>query len=264
MEPKAHLGPERLKSVELLLQIVRLGKGQVLGLLLETSLLELLLDLVQAFPWQNHLQLKVHAVFEELLDNAQISAEAKSQLVFGSNLCVRLAEMAESASVAHTSERLVRNGHMGFVVRLANLVLKRAEQDSLQADSQLRNREWVEFVQGELEASNCNNKHSLGGHTRTSVKDEDSEADNVYDVSMEKIMARFNTYSQIMSSNNQSSNDEDSIAEDNITEDQFQHLERQSEEPAASIPKLQPEFVDLTYWRPPIDEDLAALLTEYE
>lgn len=114
-------------------------------------------------------------------------------------------------------------------------------------------------MQGELEASNCSNKHSLGGHTRTSVKDEDSEADNVYDVSMEKIMARFNTYSQIMSSNNQSSNDEDSIAED-----QFQHLEPQCEEPAASMPALQPEFVDLAYWRPPIDEDLESLLTEYE
>ncbi len=161
--------------------------------------------------------------------------------------------------VEHLSQRLVRNGYMGFVVRLANLVLKRAEQDNLDVPQQLKNRDWQNFVEHELDASNCNNKHSLGGHTRTSVKDEDSEADNVYDVSMEKIMARFNTYSQIMSSSNASSTEEEEI----IADDQFQHLEPTVDE-TPSVPELVPAFVDLAYWRAPINEDLTDLLTDYE
>jgi len=54
---------------------------------------------------------------------------------------------------------------MAFVVRLSNLVKKRSEEHHLTVPS-LKNQEWLDFVAGELEASNKNNNKSLGGYNK--------------------------------------------------------------------------------------------------
>lgn len=59
---------------------------------------------------------------------------------------------------------------------------------------------WKEFVDGELDKSNKKNKRTLGGTTR--APDEDANEDDTgYDVQMDKIMARFNSFDQILSQN---------------------------------------------------------------
>ena len=74
-------------------------------------------------------------------------------------------------------------------------------------------------------------------------------------------MARFNTYSQIMSSNKASSADEEEI----ITSDEAEFSEPVAiVEQVPELPELAPEFVDLNYWKSPINDDLTDLLTDYE
>jgi len=87
---------------------------------------------------------------------------------------------------------------MGFVIKLANLILKRVEQDNLNeyAPEIFENEDWKAFCEGELDSSNKTNAKSLGGHTRSINNDDDMMDDAPIDVNMEKIMARFNTYSQ--------------------------------------------------------------------
>jgi hypothetical protein len=57
---------------------------------------------------------------------------------------------------------------MGFVVKLSNLIKRRAEVDNLVklVPEQLKSSEWLLFINGELESSNKQNDKSLGGHTR--------------------------------------------------------------------------------------------------
>lgn len=139
----------------------------------------------------------MQAIFEELLESASNSSEVKAGVVNDSEVCTELADMADYSAITLKSSRSVRNGHMGFVVKLANLVLKRAEIDHLDdmCPDQLSGTEWRLFTNGELVMSNKNNNKSLGGHTRTVQRDEDSDEANTFDVNMEIIMSRFNTYS---------------------------------------------------------------------
>ncbi len=178
----------------------------------ETKILADLLLNVQAYPWNNVVQVKTLSIFEEILDNTTNTEAYKAEVLRESNACLALAEMASQANYQHNSERVIRNGYMGFVVKLSNLIKRRAEVDHLAAlvPEQLQSTEWRLFVQGELDQSNTNNNKSLGGHSR-SLPDEEEEEETPIDVNMERIMARFNTYSQLMSQNSYSgtSNDDD-------------------------------------------------------
>jgi hypothetical protein len=87
---------------------------------------------------------------------------------------------------------------MGFVIKLANLIQKRVEQDNITeyAPEIFENEDWKAFCEGELDSSNkTTNAKSLGGQTRSINNDVDMLDDAPMDVNMEKIMAQFNTYS---------------------------------------------------------------------
>lgn len=200
--------------------------------------------------------------------------------------------MAEQLNFEYKSERVLRNGYMGFVTKLSNLIKRRAEVDHLTelVPEQLNSTEWRLFINGELDKSNTNNNKSLGGHSRSQPDDEEEEETPI-DVNMERIMARFNTYSQMMSQNSysRSADDDDNeefedVVTDEKEEDQFDHLGQDDNstpmeaseisqakaEPRFEIevPKaeeLVQEFVDLSYWRSAVvDTDLEDLLADYE
>lgn len=105
---------------------------------------------------------------------------------------------------------------MAFVIKLANLIVKRVDQDNLAqyAPEIFQNYNWKAFCEGELDSSNKNNSKSLGGHTRSINNDDDMLDDAPMDVNMEKIMARFNTYSQQVSQSSNSNDDDDDELDD--------------------------------------------------
>lgn len=76
-----------------------------------------------------------------------------------SDVCIILTDMADEVNFKYKSERLIRNGFMGFAVKLANLIKRRAEVDRLTelVPEQLNSTEWRLFTNGELEKSNTNN-----------------------------------------------------------------------------------------------------------
>merc|ERR1719272_2197621 len=70
--------------------------------------------------------------------------------------------------------------------------------------------EWRVFVDDELKKSNDNNAKTLGGcTTRNNQEEEDDNNDSTYDVQMEKIMARFTNFNQILSQNSGEDEEED-------------------------------------------------------
>lgn len=97
----------------------------------ETKILADLLLNVQAYPWNNVVQVKTLSIFEEILDNTTNTEAYKAEVLRESNACQALAEIASQANYQHNSERVIRNGYMGFVVKLSNLIKRRAEVDHL-------------------------------------------------------------------------------------------------------------------------------------
>ncbi len=131
-------------------------------------------------------------------------------------MCSKLVHLADTASYTFKSDRKVRNGYMCFVIRLANLIQKRVGQDNLTeyAPELFENDDWRSFCEGELDTSNKTNSKSLGGHARTTSNDDDMLDDAPMDVNMEKIMARFNTYSQQVSQSSSSNDDDEEDLDD--------------------------------------------------
>lgn len=116
--------------------------------------------------------------------------------------------MSKDAAYKMESERLIRNGYMGLVVAISNKLIKKAELQAEEGAEATKSEvatylesvgeEWTEYVDGELKKSNENNNKTLGGST-TTPKEEDEDEKDSYDVQMEKIMARFTNFNQILS-----------------------------------------------------------------
>lgn len=78
---------------------------------------------------------------------------------------------------------------------------------------------WKEFVNGELEKSNKKNKRTLGGTTRA-PEDDPNDDETGYDVQMDKIMARFNNFDQIITHGSSNDDDDEDSDEDDPTQDE--------------------------------------------
>ena len=127
------------------------------------------------------------------------------------------------------SEREIRNGFMNLVVQVANQLVKRTTEVPKAADGAADaekkedstvitylegvGEEWRAFVDGQLKHSNDNNNKTLGGSTTNKSEPEDPDDSN-YDVQMEKIMARFTNFNQILSQGNTVDDDDNSDEDD--------------------------------------------------
>ena len=107
----------------------------------------------------------------------------------------------------------------------------------------------------------------LGGRPRQAEEEE-----NQFDVNMEKIMSRFNTFNSLMSAS--SSTDDDNEEEEQPEEqpeDETEKTELVEEEKVENVEvvlpdtSLEPEYADNSYWRADGCEDsLDDLLADYE
>ena len=154
--------------------------------------------------------------------------------------------------------------------------------------------EWRAFVDDELKKSNENNNKVLGGQSTAKIDDDDEKESGDYDVQMEKIMARFTNFNQILSQGGQADDDDDDDCDEdeahNVGETDDGHdeddevkikdnsaphtLER--EDTLMKVQKveikepepLEPEFVDNNYWKltddSSSDYDVDSLLAELE
>jgi len=172
------LGRAKLRAVELLSSIVSLKKPAIINAASESGVMVTVLSLITSHPWNNVIQLKAHQIFEDVI-GSEISKEEKLRFVATSDCSSHLVKMAQSPDIVFsTSGNRIRNGHMGFVIKLANLIVKMKGNYSASDDEQTFERvfsaEWEKFVEGELENSNERNSKNLGGRP-TSTTSEDEE-----------------------------------------------------------------------------------------
>lgn len=132
--------------------------------------------------------------------------------------------MGDKAIFKMDSSRKIRNGFMALVVSISNQLKKKYDSKNATEDKEDSvvvayldsvGEEWRAFVDDELKKSNENNSKTLGGNTRNNDDEENEE--NNYEIQMEKIMARFTNFNQIL--HNNSSNDDDDDDDDNTQDD---------------------------------------------
>ena len=121
--------------------------------------------------------------------------------------------MSNTAEVSFDSGNKIRNGHMGFVIKLSNSIVNARKNIDSETEhfSDVFTSEWQSFVSGELETSNERNGRSLGG--KPTSPDTDDDDTQHFDVNMDNIMKRFKCFTTIMQ-NNSSTDDEDKDDDD--------------------------------------------------
>ena len=120
------LGFLRIKIIELVLQMLKLNKKAVIEQLAATDSLAQISKLVEAYPWNNFLQLKVQAIYEEVLEN--VLPEYRAQFLAKSDIGPTLIKLSQQNTFEHQSKRPIRHGYMALVVKVANLLQKHRTQ----------------------------------------------------------------------------------------------------------------------------------------
>jgi len=234
------------------------------------------------------------------------------------SLAKSLAEMGGEHQFVMESERKIRNGHMALVISISNSLIKKTEAEAGEtktatADNEAETaskaepklftdflakeehaQEWKSWVDGQLKKSNDNNKRPLGGSVSSRLSEEDEKDDNNYDVQMEKIMARFTNFNQILSSGSSQDDDDDEEEDENTQDsgdkndegfdeddddkktDDTTHSSFGQSDVGIKLQKvnlivpetLDEEYIDNTYWKTPgpkpEEVDVDALLAELE
>lgn len=273
----APLGSLRLKIIELIYQLVRLNKQPILDAIADTEVFETISRLVEAYPWNNFLQLKVQNLYEEVFDSPNV--EFRRKVLERSKIVDTIIRLGQDVKFIHQSNRLIRHGYMALITRIANFIIGKGgrdlKDDVKEFQEQMPNREeWKKFVEGELKQTNDNNMRTLGGQQPRNSMDEEDDAKE-YEMNMENIMAKFNTFSQKMS-NSYSDNQDDEDEEDEQVQVE-KHVQEEEVvvqsgihtieiEPIKGEEPLIKEFADNTYWKADLyDEDsLNDLMADYQ
>lgn len=160
---------------------------------------------------------------------------------------------------------------MGFVIKLGN-ILKKQVEDLQILFKQLADDSWTGFVDGELKKSNDINQRNLGGQQPFNSLDDEDES-NSYEQNMEKIMQRFTSFTNVMSSNNSNNDDNDNNNDDDNDDDVLRDRSNSEDEKHIDVvlpddnDKVDSDFADGTYWRvgSALNNDLLdELLADYE
>lgn len=274
------LGQQRLHTMELVLRMVQFRKDELYTALGNSQAFPYIMELVKKYPWNNFMQLKVISLVDEIFDYCE-NVEFKTKFMNVSGIGNALVNMSEQAEFEMASGRKIRNGFMGLVVNVSNKLQKKyTKTETTNEDPAVVEyldsvgEEWKAFVDGELKTSNEDNNKTLGGTTRTPDEDED----NTYDVQMEKIMARFTNFNQILTNQSPPDDDDDDDCDEEDT--QSNETEETNEEESDDSKKtpqdsltsndglkiqqvdlkepepLEADFVDNNYWNVNKDDEI--------
>jgi SIT4 phosphatase-associated protein len=134
------LGFLRIKIIELVLQMLKMNKKSIIEPLAATDCLAQISKLVEAYPWNNFLQLKVQNIYEEVLES--VLPEYRAQFLAHSDIGPTLIKLSQQNIFEHQSKRPIRHGYMALVVKVANLLQKHRDI-STEVREYLENGEWA-------------------------------------------------------------------------------------------------------------------------
>ena len=263
------MGKFKLRAIELLQSITSLKKPQIMTTIKDSGIMRVVLLLIEKHPWNNMSQLKAQLIFEDLF-KTELSNSEKVSFLKASEVTKVLVRMADVPDIKFGTGNRIRNGFMGFVIKLANLVNSKVEDmKDVENVGEVLTHDWKNFVTSELEVSNERNARNLGGRTTSTISDEDET--NQFDVNMDNIMKRFKCFNTIISSNNTTDDDEEdeTINEPDGEGDTSNEAKTTTEEKIEvilpQVDQIDSKFADSGYWKvDPLEDELDDLLADYE
>lgn len=246
---------------------MKLGRESLFAAIRQSDFFSRVSTLLELYPWNNFLQLKVIGLYEDLLEGGA-SKDFRKAALEGSRIGPTLIGLGSQTSFDHGSGRNIRHGHMATVVRLANLLVKHRGTHSEVGDYlDGLGDDWVRFAEGELKRSNDTNNRSLGGQQPRPSSNEDDDMEG--SMSMDSILSRFSNFSTERSKREAANEEEeeDEEEEDEESEPHKEHTEepdedkltlntaeaapaKEAERPGTpAIAPLVKEFTDNNYWK---------------
>ena len=164
---------------------------------------------------------------------------------------------------------------MALITKIANLFIAKNRDQKDDVKEFLNNlpnkEEWNKFVEGELKKTNEENNTHLGGQQPRTSMDEDDDGKD-YEMNMDNIMAKFNSFSQKMSNSyngrqeEDEEEDEEVHVEKNLEEEPHEGLHTIETEPLKGDEPLIKEYADNTYWKTDLydENSLDDLMADYD
>ena len=122
-------------------------------LIQESDIFKHIFGLVDRYAWNNFLQNKVIELSEEILEKCN-NYEMKVSFVEKSGVPKLLTDMSKNPNYIMESSSQTRIGYMGLVIAISNKLIEKADIDE-------DDKDWKDFVAGELHRSNENNNKTL-------------------------------------------------------------------------------------------------------
>lgn len=205
------LGQYRLHLTRLVNLILKFNKDELNNELLANDIFRNLSELITKHPWNNFFQLKIISIYEEILEHSK-DAQFRQKALKSSMIVETILGITESPSFTFVSERQIRHGYMGMIIRISNS-LQSAQHNQEVADFLDNSGEqWSKYVKGDLKKINETNNKKLGGQEPKAPGPSDEEEQTFEP--MDSIMARFSNFSERSSENNQDDDDDEEESEE--------------------------------------------------
>ena len=215
---------------------MKLDNENILAAIAQTNFFEQLSFLLETYPWNNFLQLKAVAIFDEILDSS--NGEFRLQALTSSKIGETLIALANKSQFDHASSRTIRHGYMGVVVKIANQINSKSKEWAAQYLEGL-GEDWRLFNEGELKRSNENNTKPLGGQQPRPLGSDDDDMEG--SMSMDSILSRFSNFNTEMGKRHSLNNNDDDDEEEDAGGDEVDNKQKEDEDEKDAIMKERDE-----------------------
>ena len=209
-EPR--LGPIRLATVQLVRELLKMGVDSVREAVLDSGLLNQVLELFAQFPHNSFLHLTVDDMVTYVIK--ETNEAFREKVLLQTQLLDRIAALAEEKTFSFSSGKQIRMPRMAFLTVMAN---KLNDAGAAQLADDGTKVKWKEYEEKDLKRANELNSQSLTG-AKTRNLSETEEEENDFQFNMQKLFAKFSTHTDQKEENDK--NDEEDLEREDPKEDE--------------------------------------------
>jgi len=156
------LGIYRLSLTKLILLILKMNKEELGDELLDNDIFKSLSGLIKKHPWNNFFQLRIMAIYEEILENSK-NVQFREKVLKSAGIIETILEIQGTTNFSFASERQIRHGYMGMTIKISNTLQISAQNQEVADHLDQVGESWSSYVNGDLQLRNEVNNKKLGG-----------------------------------------------------------------------------------------------------
>ena len=191
--------------------VLKMNRSELNEELIEHGIYKTLSALIQKYPWNNFFQLRMIAIYEEILEMGK-NPEYRQKVLEKSNIVQTVLAIREETRFSFESQRQIRHGYMGMITKLSNSLASSSQNQEVSDYLDSLGEDWTQYLQEDLKSINEINQKKLGGQEPKPPGSPEDEEQTFQ--SMEDIMGRFSNFSSERQSQNQQEDEDEEEAEE--------------------------------------------------